>query len=312
MRGFLGRAAERHSSARSWRLAVAMSCLAVTVGCSDLRGGGDARTPGSGRAPTTAAPTAASSPTATANADLPASMAALGDSVTRAFATCASSGDCPPNSWATGTVDGLASHAQRIEQLSGRAPEVHNLAVSGATVSGLGSQVAAAVAADVDYVTVLIGANDACAPSEDAMTPLGRFQDTFDDALATLVRGLPRARILVVSIPDLARLWEVGSDHDEVVATWERFEICQSMLDDARSSAPNAEARRDRVRARVAEYNRAMAAACARYPMCRSDGGAVFDYEFTLEMVSEADFWHPSFLGQRTLAEVTWGAGFWR
>lgn len=242
---------------------------------------------------------------------MPASMAALGDSITRAFAVCESLGDCPEASWATGTARGLRSHHQRIADTRGRDVAVHNVAVSGATVSGLDGQARRAVDARVDYVTVLIGANDACAPAEDAMTPLDAFEAAFVRAIDTLADGLPRARILVVSIPDLARLWQVGKDDPEVRARWEAFGICQSMLADPTSTSEEANARRARVRDRVVGYNRAMAAACQRHPTCRWDGNAVFDYDFTLDMVSPRDYWHPSMLGQRTLAEISWSRGHW-
>lgn len=242
---------------------------------------------------------------------MPASMAALGDSITRAFAVCEGWGDCPQASWSTGTADGLRSHQQRIAAARGRGPAVHNLAVSGATVSDLDRQAQRAVAANVEYVTVLIGANDACAPTEAAMTPLDQFEEAFVRALDTLVRGLPRARILVVSVPDLTRLWQVGKDDADVRATWEALGICQSMLADPTSTSDEADARRSRVRDRVIGYNRVMAAGCQRHPTCRWDGNAVFEYDFSLEMVSRRDYWHPSRLGQRTLAEVSWKAGHW-
>ena len=73
----------------------------------------------------------------------PSAMAALGDSITRAFAACDRAGDCVEASWATGTVEQLHSHAQRLELDD---PDSnHNLAVSGAQVAGLASQAEAAV-----------------------------------------------------------------------------------------------------------------------------------------------------------------------
>ncbi|HEV2089252.1 MAG TPA: GDSL-type esterase/lipase family protein [Cryptosporangiaceae bacterium] len=242
---------------------------------------------------------------------LPASIAALGDSITRAFAVCESSGDCPQASWSTGTAPDLGSHQQRVTEARGRRPQVHNLAVSGATVSGLDGQARKAVATKAEYVTVLIGANDACAPTERAMTPVAEFETAFVGAMDTLVRGLPQARVLVVSIPDLARLWVVGKGVEDVRATWGKFGICQSMLADPTSTSDAANARRARVRDRVIAYNRVMAAACQRHPTCRWDGNAVFDYDFSLDMVSPRDYWHPSMLGQRTLAEISWKAGYW-
>jgi len=84
--------------------------------------------------------------------------------------------------------------------------------VSGAQVADLASQAEAAVLMRPDYVTVLIGANDACAADEAAMTPVAEYTEAFDSALDILVQGLPDARILVLSVPDLGRLWAVGKD----------------------------------------------------------------------------------------------------
>jgi lysophospholipase L1-like esterase len=239
----------------------------------------------------------------------PRVMAALGDSITRAFAACDGGGDCVESSWATGTDRDVDSHRQRLE-LDGAG--AHNLAVSGARVSGLAAQVEAAVRVRPNYVTVLIGANDACAPSEAAMTPVDVYTRAFDDALATLVQALPDVRILVLSVPDLARLWEVGKDRDDVRRVWQSTGVCRTMLADPTDTGAAAQARRDRVRQRVQAYNAAMAAACSRHArQCRHDGGAVFDHRFTLDDVSTVDFWHPSARGQATLAEVTWKAGYW-
>jgi lysophospholipase L1-like esterase len=240
----------------------------------------------------------------------PRAMAALGDSITRAFAACGRGGDCAESSWATGTAQDLDSHAQRLGLDD---PEKsHNLAVSGARVAGLAAQVQAAVQARPDYVTVLIGANDACAGEEAAMTSVAAYREAFDGAMDALAQGLPDARILVLSVPDLSRLWEVGRGRLDVRRTWESYGICPSMLADPTDDSDGARARRERVRARVQAYNAAMAAACDRHAdQCRHDRSAVFDYRFDLADVSTLDFWHPSKRGQATLAEVSWEAAFW-
>ena len=201
------------------------------------------------------------------------------------------------------------SHATRLARAGG-APRVHNLAVSGATVAAFDAQARQAVSARADYVTVLIGANDACASSEQAMTPAKQFADAFGAAMDTLTDGLPDARILVVSIPDLRRLWRVGKDDERAVETWRRMGVCQAMLADPTSTAPEDGARRARVRARVVAYNHVLAALCARHERCRWDGDAVFEHAFGLEAVSPRDYWHPSVAGQRRLAAVAWRAGF--
>lgn len=240
----------------------------------------------------------------------PQVMAALGDSITRAVAACDRGAECVETSWATGTAPGLGSHWQRLD-VDDRGGN-HNLAVSGARVTGLPRQVQGAVRLRPNYVTVLIGGNDVCASDEAAMTSVEEFAGAFDAALDALVQGLPDARILVVSVPDLSRLWEVGKDRPDVRRVWESYGVCRSMLADPTDTSAAAQARRDRVRARVADYNAAMAAACDRHAArCRHDGNAVFDHRFELDDVSTTDYWHPSAKGQATLARVAWEAGYW-
>src|SRR5215211_5135168 len=65
---------------------------------------------------------------------LPSSMAALGDSITRAYDVCCSYGDHPGQSWSTGytSYDRIASHYERIKQLnSPMTGHGYNDAVSG-------------------------------------------------------------------------------------------------------------------------------------------------------------------------------------
>ena len=239
----------------------------------------------------------------------PTRIVALGDSITRAYGLCQGWGDCPEASWATGSDRQVGSHVARLTA-DGARPLVRNLALSGATVAGLGDQARQAVAARADYVTVLIGGNDACAYSEEAMTSPRRFAESFSQAIDTLTGGLPDARILVLSIPDLHRLWEVGKDDEQAVATWNRMGICRAMLANPTSTAAEDRRRRARVRARISAYNEVMAALCSRHDRCRWDGNAVFEHRFGLDAVSPRDYWHPSVEGQRRLAEVSWKAGF--
>ncbi len=235
---------------------------------------------------------------------LPRSMAAIGDSITRAFLGCANP-TCPEASWSTGTLPAVDSHATRLGRLAGRPVRTHNLAVGGSRVTDLDAQAAQAAATGAAYVTVLIGTNDACRSSVDAMTPVPEYAAAFDRALTTLTRGLPRARVLVASIPSLPRLLDVGRAEPRVVRRWERLGICPSLLADPPTGS------RAAVRERIEAYNAAMAAACARRPLCRWDGGAVYAHPFTLDEVSPHDWFHPDGEGQRTLAEITWRAGFW-
>ncbi|MBF8189839.1 SGNH/GDSL hydrolase family protein [Nonomuraea sp. K274] len=243
---------------------------------------------------------------------VPEIMAALGDSISTGFNACGWYVSCASRSWSAGDHREVSSHYLRLSRMSGTLQKHnHNFAAPGATSADLLGQVKKAVAAKADYVTILIGAQDACVRTEQAMTPVQTYRRRLDEALTELRAGMPRARVLIASIPDLRRLWEVGRNNAIARTFWTLGRICPTMLT-APSSVKRADAeRRERVRARVMAYNRAAAAACATYgPHCRTDGGAVFSFPFTLDHVSKWDYFHPSAAGQRVLAEQTFRRGF--
>ncbi|WP_246127289.1 SGNH/GDSL hydrolase family protein [Embleya hyalina] len=237
----------------------------------------------------------------------PRSMAALGDSITRGFDTCSPLQDCPEKSWATGTSADVNSHAKRLGL---PADAVFNNAKTGAKMTDLAGQARQAVDQRVDYVTILIGANDACRHTVDEMTSPGTYENQFRDALGILRTGLPSTRVLVVSIPDLGRMWETGHDEFVARAVWAVGNVCQSMLDDPQSTKPDALDRRQRVRDRVTAYNAKLREVCSTWANCRYDGGVVNTQRFGKNDVSHWDWFHPSASGQRTLAEVTSRQGY--
>jgi hypothetical protein len=155
-----------------------------------------------------------------------------------------------------------------------------------------------------------MGANDVCASSEAAMTPVATFRAQFEQAMATLSAGLPNARIYVVSIPDVHQLWAIYKDSFSAQIVWSLGSICQSMLARPTSTAAADVARRNRVRQRNIAYNTQLAQVCAIYVHCRFDGNAIFNTAFVRSDVSTRDYFHPSVAGQTKLAAVSWSAGF--
>ncbi|WP_067184780.1 SGNH/GDSL hydrolase family protein [Microtetraspora niveoalba] len=240
----------------------------------------------------------------------PMVMAALGDSISSGFNACGWYVSCASRSWSTGDDAGVNSHYLRLRALvPGIGGHNVNLAVPGSTSADLPGQARAAVEKGAGYVTVLIGAQDACVGSESEMTPVAVFERRVREALAVL--RPTGARVFVGSIPDLRRLWSVGRTSTLARTFWTVGHICPSMLADPDSSARKDRLRRDRVRAQVIAYNDALEKACLAYgPACRYDGGAVFSFPYTLRHVSAWDYFHPSGEGQRALAEVTFEAAF--
>ncbi|MBC6460430.1 SGNH/GDSL hydrolase family protein [Actinomadura sp. HBU206391] len=237
-------------------------------------------------------------------------MAALGDSITRGFNACGWYVDCTSRSWSGGSDTGVGSHYLRLRALNGSLV-AYNDAASGARIDALAGQAASAVSQRADYVTILIGANDACTSSESTMTSVADFETRLRAAMNTLRQGAPNAQIFVASIPDVKRLWQVGKDDFAARTAWSLFGICQSLLANPTSTAAADVARRDRVRGRVVSFNGVLAAVCAENPTCRFDGNAVFSYPFQLSQVSGWDYFHPNAAGQTVLASETYKLSFW-
>jgi lysophospholipase L1-like esterase len=245
----------------------------------------------------------------------PSSIAALGDSISRGFNACTPFADCPAQSWSTGDDPAVNSYYQRIQAIN---PAItgknFNFARTGARSDALPAQAEAAVAQQAEYVTILMGANDACTTSEAAMTPVDVFRGRIDTALATIKAGTPRSRVLILSIPNAKRLWQIGKDNPATVATWTQVGVCKAMLANATSDAEADVQRRDRVEQRLIDYNTQLAAACANYRFsCRFDGNALFNYPFELNQLNTRDYFHPNTVGQQVLAQLAEENGYsWR
>jgi lysophospholipase L1-like esterase len=267
----------------------------------------------------------------------PRVMAALGDSITRGYNTdgpgCPTGPalDCPKNSWATGTNPLVHSVRERLEEMGPGTVTAFNDAASGAKAGGLLAQAAAAASQDPDFVTIEIGANDACATTP---TPTETFRIQVSSALETLVQAEPKAYIELMSIPDINNLRAIfASPPDQNALTrWEAFRVCQGLLANPLSTEAADEARRAAFREQVMAYNRALAEVCAETKRCIWDDEAVFDSSFTAADVatvlntggidvrpfneipifgagnanSTADYFHPSIQGQALLAEAAW------
>jgi lysophospholipase L1-like esterase len=249
------------------------------------------------------------SPGVQASVRYPNSIAALGDSITRAFDVCCWYGDHPGQSWSTGgsTSDGVTSQYERLIVVHPKiAGHNYNDAVSGARAADLPVQAAKAVSQSAQYVTILMGANDLCASSVTTMTPVADFTASVQSALAALTQGLPKAHIFVSSIPDIYQLWLVLHTNLLAETAWSTFGICQSML-----ATSNTETDRQQVVSREAAFNKALADSCLAIARCRWDGGATYNYKFSTSQVSTLDYFHPSLSGQAALATLTWQASWW-
>ncbi|HET8662506.1 MAG TPA: SGNH/GDSL hydrolase family protein [Micromonosporaceae bacterium] len=242
----------------------------------------------------------------------PSSMASLGDSITRGFNACGWYSDCPSRSFSTGDNSYVYSHYLRIRAVN---PNIngrnYNDARSGAKSADMYGQAGTAVSQGVQYVTMLIGANDACTSTEAGMTSVTTYRANIDAALNRIRSGLPNARVFVISVPDIYRLWYIGYNNASAREAWYWFNICQSMLANPTSFAQADIDRRYRVRQRVIAYNTQLAQACAAYgTYCKFDNNTLFNYPFTLSHMATWDYFHPNEYGQKILAAQTYAIGF--
>jgi lysophospholipase L1-like esterase len=275
---------------------VAAAALAVT-GCDAV--GGDSAGP---------SPDASKRPRPAPVWDTsPASVAAVGDSITRGFDACAVLSDCPEVSWATGSRAEVDSLAVRLLGKAEAAERSWNYAVTGARMADLTRQMTRAAARRPELVAVMVGANDACRTTTSAMTPVADFRAQFQEAMGTLRRKLPKAQVYVASIPDLKRLWSQGRTNPLGKQVW-KLGLCPTMLGDADVLDAAATSRRNTVRDRVADYNAVLREVCAKDKRCRTDDGAVHAFRFGTDQLSRWDWFHPSVNGQARLAEIAYRA----
>jgi lysophospholipase L1-like esterase len=279
---------------RRWALVLVL-LASLTFACKNPGGGG---TGGPSQSPSAPVP------------GFPSSMAALGDSITVAFGSCLAPVPCPRNSWATGDGPQVMSHYRRIVAANpAMRGHAHNYAVPGARVGDLAAQASLAAAQHPQYVTILIGANDACSGGVAAMTSPQAFRSAVDEALARFRSQDPRALLLVVAIPDVYRVWEVAHTNQVALAAW-RSGICSNLLANPTSMAQADVDRRNAVRDRITAYNGELESACLAYGAnCRYDV-ATADFAFKITSLSAIDFFHPNAQGQGELAQLTYPGSF--
>jgi lysophospholipase L1-like esterase len=249
-------------------------------------------------------------PAAASGAPSGNSIAALGDSMTRAFDTCSIAyTDCPANSWSTGTNSTVKSWYTRLLATNpGISGHNYNDAKTGAKMVDLQGQAATAVSQQASIVTILMGANDVCTSSVSTMTPSSTLGNQLLAALTTLTTGNPGAQIYVASIPNVYHLWEIFHLNYTANFVWSIAGICQSLLKNPRSSAAADVQRRQQVANQVSADNATIASVCGGFANCHYDGGAAYNVVFTTSDVTTRDYFHPSVSGQAKAAAALWAA----
>jgi len=233
----------------------------------------------------------------------PDKIAALGDSITQAANANGVAETMPQHSWTTGYDSGdiVNSHYERILAInSNMLNNNFNDAVNGARMDDIFGQAQIAISQSPEYITILMGGNDACRPSLAEMTDPAVYENYFRQAMENLTAELPDTKIIVVALPDIYQLYDVGIAKG-CSWLWPIAGICRAL------TGSNA-ADRLIFRQRVIEYNQILQNVTLEYGQLYAP--SIFDLQFTTSDIAW-DCFHPSIDGQMKIAEVSWNDGYY-
>lgn len=235
-------------------------------------------------------------------------LVALGDSITTAT-NVKGFGESPENSWVTGDSSelGVDSHHLRLQGESNVVVSVTNAANSGATSADLTNQVDEIIESSPTHVTLMIGANDACDWTADGFdTEVVSYITNIETEIQRLVAKDPALKILVVAIPDMKRMWQIGSQLSCSVI-WGFAGVCSNLLGTAVTDE-----QRTAFQERIITANGKLEALASSYSSNVAYNAAVGELQFDAEHLSSLDCFHPSAAGQQLIAETTWDLSWYR
>ena len=244
----------------------------------------------------TAASTASSAPT---NSGPPASIAAIGDSITTGACTDPTCADRPQNSWSTGINPAVRSQFLRLRAIRKGKFEIKrfNLASSGgATMADLAPQATEAVRDRAAYATVELGENDLCNGTKPAV-----FRGELERGLSVLSRGRIPVKVLLLSIENEAAHWRALRNDPKAAEALRAGATLDCGLGYGATSSLLS-----KVEAHARLLNGILAAVCSKHPDCLYDGGTYFRLPLKASDYSSADYQHLSIEGQRALAAAEW------
>ncbi len=233
-------------------------------------------------------------------------IGSIGDSITKAFN---SKGilDRPWYSWSSGYANQSESHYNQLKKIYENV-ERYNFARTGAIAVELAGQVQRAIEKKVDYVTILMGANDVCHWNQNHFEALETFKTDYINAIESLISANSNIKILVVPIPNMVRMWEVGIESNRnCSAKWKRYRICQNLL-----GKDVSDLERQQFAERLEDANAVITEIAYSYPEHVVFVEKVATTDFKLNHISSIDCFHPSLEGQNFLAEETWKEGWYQ
>ena len=117
-----------------------------------------------------------------------------------------------PESWSTGRSPSgkVDSHLKRLRRLLQIPVTPFNASVVGARSKDMTQQVDEVVLQQPDYVTLMIGGNDACSWDGTKPHKIDTFESNVSTAVDELVEANPQVKILLSPLPDLLQLKALG------------------------------------------------------------------------------------------------------
>lgn len=231
------------------------------------------------------------------------SMGALGDSITTGFNSYHILSD-HDGSWSTGNnkYPDFESHKMKLEKLLEMPIQAVNVAIPGTTSKSLKKQVRRLLkkAPKPDYVTLLIGANDACRWKEDYSKDLEEYKKNVSAAVSKIALANSKVKILLVPVPDMNRLYELGKENKKCQIVWNLLPLCKPLL--TKKVTDN---QRDEFSQRIKDLNAKLKEVSTEYPNNAFYYDFIAEIEYDEEHISEIDCFHPSAYGQKMIAEFT-------
>jgi lysophospholipase L1-like esterase len=229
-------------------------------------------------------------------------------------------------SWATGWRKSVDSHVSRLNELSERPVKNINAAVSGSTSFDLKAQVDNVLkwsrkklkTKAPDYVAVEIGANDLCLHGQASMSTAQDYSENIRTSVERVLVKNPRAKILLVGIPDIFHLKKVAEDSflsfvpglNRCSQMWSFHGFCRNILEED-SSSPKYKEALDRYGQYMHELenieediNSVWGQDTVRF------ASQLSHYEFKDTDIS-FDCFHPNKRGQSIISDVTWQESWW-
>lgn len=227
-------------------------------------------------------------------------IGAIGDSISAGFNSYRL-GDNRGLSWATGLDEHnlVESHAKRLREMLGQSVEVHNESFVGATSADLERQTSRLLRFKLDYVTILIGANDICNWTGNFDAEIAAFSDRLGKTVDRLTKANPSIRIVMPSIPNLMYVYEVGMANS-CQARWSSIGLCQPLFGASKTPAD-----RTKFGERFIALNNIIQGVTSRYPVNAVFKPELANYRFPREFLSAIDCFHPSVLGHNKITELT-------